>query len=66
MLPLMVQKYFTLLEKFMMHQLISRPLWKLHPVIAYVLLEFRLQGTQIDVENNTSQRHIVIKQEKRG
>ena len=29
-------------------------------------LEFRLQGTKINGENNTKQRHIVIKQEEKG
>ena len=29
-------------------------------------LEFRLDGTKINGENNTKQRHIVIKQEEKG
>ena len=29
-------------------------------------LEFRLDGTKINGENNTLQRHIVIRQEKKG
>ena len=29
-------------------------------------LEFRLDGTQINVENNTEQRHILIEQEDKG
>ena len=45
----------------------SHPKWQTHKTPQYrqIHLEIRLDGTQINGENNTSQRHSVIKQEKK-